>query len=146
VSSFRKIICGLGRTGERKGLSEPRSPCSGLQSPSNTRGQVTKTCKDVTFVKDEQQRSRHGPSVPLSRNPGPEDGRDSITQRQCNVWSSNKIEPEYKKRLPLKTWTGASLKMGIRAREMAPQVRALAALPEVLSSILSNHMVGHNHL
>ena len=32
------------------------------------------------------------------------------------------------------------------AGEMAQWLRALAALPEVLSSILSNHMVAHNHL
>jgi hypothetical protein len=31
-------------------------------------------------------------------------------------------------------------------REMAQQLRALAALPEVLSSIPSNHMVAHNYL
>jgi hypothetical protein len=30
--------------------------------------------------------------------------------------------------------------------EMAQQLRALIALPEVLSSIPSNHMVAHNHL
>jgi hypothetical protein len=30
--------------------------------------------------------------------------------------------------------------------EMAQQLRALTALPEVLSSIPSNHMVPHNHL
>jgi hypothetical protein len=29
---------------------------------------------------------------------------------------------------------------------MAQWLRALTALPEVLSSILSNHMVAHNHL
>jgi hypothetical protein len=29
---------------------------------------------------------------------------------------------------------------------MAHQLRALTALPEVLSSIPSNHMVAHNHL
>jgi hypothetical protein len=29
---------------------------------------------------------------------------------------------------------------------MAQQLRALTALPEVLSSIPSNHMVAHNHL
>ena len=29
---------------------------------------------------------------------------------------------------------------------MAQQLRALAVLPEVLSSIPSNHMVAHNHL
>jgi hypothetical protein len=32
------------------------------------------------------------------------------------------------------------------AGEMAQQLRALTALPEVLSSISSNHMVAHNHL
>jgi hypothetical protein len=32
------------------------------------------------------------------------------------------------------------------AVEMAQQFRALTALPEVLSSIPSNHMVAHNHL
>jgi hypothetical protein len=30
--------------------------------------------------------------------------------------------------------------------EMAQQLRALTVLPEVLSSIPSNHMVAHNHL
>jgi hypothetical protein len=34
----------------------------------------------------------------------------------------------------------------IRAGEMAQWLRALIALPEVLSSNLSNHMVAHNHL
>jgi len=32
------------------------------------------------------------------------------------------------------------------AGEMAQWLKALAALPEVLSSILSNHMVAHDHL
>jgi hypothetical protein len=32
------------------------------------------------------------------------------------------------------------------AGEMAQRLRALTALPEVLSSIPSNHMVAHNHL
>ena len=32
------------------------------------------------------------------------------------------------------------------AGEMAQQLTALTALPEVLSSIPSNHMVAHNHL
>jgi hypothetical protein len=34
----------------------------------------------------------------------------------------------------------------LRAGEMAQRLRALSALPEVLSSIPSNHMVAHNHL
>jgi hypothetical protein len=33
-----------------------------------------------------------------------------------------------------------------RAREMAQWLRAPTALPEVLSSIPSNHMGAHNHL
>jgi hypothetical protein len=32
------------------------------------------------------------------------------------------------------------------AGEMAQQLRALTPLPDVLSSIPSNHMVAHNHL
>jgi hypothetical protein len=41
------------------------------------------------------------------------------------------------------------LKVGFGAGEMPQQLRALpakTALSEVLSSILSNHMVAHNHL
>jgi hypothetical protein len=34
----------------------------------------------------------------------------------------------------------------VRAGEMAQWLRALSALPEVLSSIPSNYMVAHNHL
>jgi hypothetical protein len=34
----------------------------------------------------------------------------------------------------------------LRAGEMAQQLRALIALPDVPSSIPSNHMVAHNHL
>jgi hypothetical protein len=34
----------------------------------------------------------------------------------------------------------------IRTRVMAQQLRAQTALPEVLSSIPSNHMVAHYHL
>ncbi|KAM7321375.1 hypothetical protein ACRRTK_019467 [Alexandromys fortis] len=33
-----------------------------------------------------------------------------------------------------------------RAGEMAQRLRALPALPKVLSSIPSNHMVAHNHV
>jgi hypothetical protein len=35
---------------------------------------------------------------------------------------------------------------GSGAGEMAQRLRALTALPEFLSSILSNHTVAHNHL
>ena len=40
----------------------------------------------------------------------------------------------------------ANTKEYLRAGEMAQWLRALAALPEVLSSIPNNHMVVHNHL
>jgi hypothetical protein len=36
------------------------------------------------------------------------------------------------------------IKMG--AREMAQWLKALTDLPDILSSILSNHMVAHSHL
>ena len=39
-----------------------------------------------------------------------------------------------------------ALKPEEEAGEMAQQLRGLAALPEVLSSIPSTHMVAHNHL
>jgi hypothetical protein len=35
--------------------------------------------------------------------------------------------------------------VGGQTREMVQQLKALTALPEVLSSIPSNHMVAHNH-
>jgi hypothetical protein len=37
-------------------------------------------------------------------------------------------------------------KTGEGAGEMAQQLGALTVLPEILSSIPSNHMVAHNHL
>ena len=54
--------------------------------------------------------------------------------------------------LPGKGWLLKSktkldkIKIKIRAGEMAQWLRALAALPKVLSSIPRNHMVAHNHL
>jgi hypothetical protein len=38
------------------------------------------------------------------------------------------------------------LKLLTQAGEMAGRLKALTALPEVLSSIPSNHMVAHSHL
>jgi hypothetical protein len=38
------------------------------------------------------------------------------------------------------------VRLMLRAGEMAQWLRALTALPEVLSSIPSNSMVAHNHL
>jgi hypothetical protein len=37
-------------------------------------------------------------------------------------------------------------KVGGRAKEISQQLKTQAVLPEVLSSILRNHMVAHNHL
>jgi hypothetical protein len=39
-----------------------------------------------------------------------------------------------------------SLERNLWAGEMAQRLKALTALPEVLSSIPNNHMVAHNHL
>jgi hypothetical protein len=39
----------------------------------------------------------------------------------------------------------SNLKKDVRVREIAQRLRALTALPKVLSSIPSNHMVAHNH-
>ena len=45
------------------------------------------------------------------------------------------------------SWTCLSYgKNYLGAGEMAQQLRILTALPEVLSSNASNHMVAHNHL
>jgi hypothetical protein len=48
-----------------------------------------------------------------------------------NLKSSRKLKKQ-------KTKTGLE--------KMAQRLRALTALPEVLSSVPSNHMVAHNHL
>ena len=50
-----------------------------------------------------------------------------------------------------RSWPGWVLPLsvkniGSRAGEVAQRLRALAALPKVLSSILSRHMVAYNHL
>jgi hypothetical protein len=51
------------------------------------------------------------------------------------------------RRLKLDLISHFPLKMDpLIAGEMAPQLRPLTALPEVLSSIPSSHMVAHNHL
>ena len=54
----------------------------------------------------------------------------SYTKKPC-LWKKQKERKEI-------TLLGAG--------EMAQWLRALTALPEVLSSIPSNHMVAHNHL
>jgi hypothetical protein len=47
---------------------------------------------------------------------------------------------------PLKTKQNKQINKKHRVGKMAQQLRALTALPEVLSSIPRNHMVAHNHL
>jgi hypothetical protein len=71
------------------------------------------------------------------------DSRD-VRLKRCHSKTKNHQgvlkTPEATKRcIPLKTFRGG-------AAEMAKQLRALTSLPEVLSSIPSNHMVAHNHL
>ena len=46
----------------------------------------------------------------------------------------------------LRDGDGCSLRKGSGAGEMAQWVREMTALPKVLSSNPSNHMVAHNHL
>jgi hypothetical protein len=46
---------------------------------------------------------------------------------------------------PVHAVDGSNKIVSNRAGEMAPCLRALTALPEVLSSIPSNHMVAHSH-
>ena len=53
--------------------------------------------------------------------------------------SQGYIEKETVSKKNFGIWEGA-------ARKMTQRLRALAALPEVQSSIPSNHMVVHNHL
>jgi hypothetical protein len=48
--------------------------------------------------------------------------------------------------IPFKKKKKKKKQPGIRAIEMAQRLRALIALPEILSSNPSNHMVAHNHL
>jgi hypothetical protein len=43
-------------------------------------------------------------------------------------------------------WRMAKEKRNPRVGEMAQQLRTLTALPEILSSIPSSHMLAHNHL
>ena len=51
-----------------------------------------------------------------------------------------------KKQLRDKEFKEAYKTSATGAGEMAQWLRALTALPEVLSSVPSNHMVAHNHL
>jgi hypothetical protein len=63
-----------------------------------------------------------------------EEGRREKRERKAIRCS---VSAEYK---------AAESKPNVCAGERAQRLRALTALPEVLSSIPSNHMVVHNHL
>jgi len=77
-------------------------------------------------------------------------------RRQVWVWCYKPVNPELGEtrqgdRHELEAYKGyivrPTLKNKInRAEEMAQWLRALTALPEVLSSIPSNHMMAHSHL
>jgi hypothetical protein len=62
---------------------------------------------------------------------------------QRNPVSKNKNQKTKTKKTKNKTTTKD---IYIGTREMAQQLRALTALPEVLTSIPSNHMMAYNHL
>jgi hypothetical protein len=65
------------------------------------------------------------------------------------VWSQSEFQDSqgYTEKPCLKTKTKTNKqKFKKRFGEMAQHLRALTALPEVLTSILRNHMVAHNHL
>jgi hypothetical protein len=71
----------------------------------------------------------------------------STREVEAGGFLSSQIQPglhrETLSRNPLSPKKGVGV--GVRAGEMAHQVRALTALPKVLSSNPSNHMVAHNH-
>jgi hypothetical protein len=53
---------------------------------------------------------------------------------------------DLEKHLKKKKHQNTAFKIKSQAGEMAQRLRPLTILPEVLSSIPSNHMVAHNHL
>ena len=56
------------------------------------------------------------------------------------------VSPGSKHLLPVSHLTSSNKKSSLGAGEMAQRLRALAALPGVLSSIPSNNMVAQGHL
>ena len=59
-----------------------------------------------------------------------------VTELKASFYFQGTERINIKSLLRLTNWTG----------EMSQRLRTLSALPEVLSSIPSNHMVAHNHL
>jgi hypothetical protein len=73
-------------------------------------------------------------------NPSPQEAEAGRSLSLRLAWSIDRIPGQpglHRETLPQKRK---------RAREMAQRLRALTALPEVLSSTPSKHMVAHNHL
>jgi hypothetical protein len=71
--------------------------------------------------------------------------KESMTQRIGSLRKSIRLTKPYLEWL--KSRENIQIKkMRSGAGEMAQWLRALTALPEILSSIPSNHMVAHNHL
>ena len=74
-------------------------------------------------------------------------GTDLIFKPNCYIYSSSSTIEDLGKMLwPYLTGLFSIKTLILRAGEMAQRLRALPALPKVLSSIPSNHMVAHNHL
>ena len=71
----------------------------------------------------------------------PGQGLFLLVVRGNNDWFFKKILIAY-----LHVITKVRIFCNVRAGEMAQQLRALAALPEDLSSIPRTHMAAHNHL
>jgi hypothetical protein len=63
-----------------------------------------------------------------------------------NIRNSPGLYRETLSRKTKKKKKPTNIRNSFRAGEMAQGLRALTALPEVLSSIPSSHMVAHNHL
>jgi hypothetical protein len=66
--------------------------------------------------------------------------------RGLNVLTKKKKKKIKKSKFNLPNVTHAKAKKTCGGGKMAQRVRALTALPEVLSSNLRNHMVAHNYL
>jgi hypothetical protein len=82
-------------------------------------------------------------------NPSPQEAEKggSLLVRGQPTWSTKLIQDSQgydTQRNPIFKQTNKQTHH--RAGEMAQLLRALTALPKVLSSIPSNHMVAHNHM
>jgi hypothetical protein len=72
--------------------------------------------------------------------------RDPVSKNQKQTNKQTKKNHQKKKTKNKKQKNPKTLTWLLGTGEMAQWLRALTALPKVLSSIPSNHMVAHNHL